>query len=472
MTTRQKWLDYDPILESLKKKCSTPVSTRQVVNGYEIRRKMGAGTFGEVFHATKLGMQFALKRMNFNIPENNDQPYKVGLPRDQLTEAVQLTCLKHPNIVSCLDTFFHTENNGQLFLYLVMPLADVSLGKWIRRLWNTIRRDDMTDALLKKFRRFSYHVVSAVAHLERNRISHNDIKPDNFLLFGDEVRLADFGSSTLPNASSKNTCGTRIYEAPEIRLRHPSLSVLTAGDIWSVGILMLELFFGINALDIRHFHSSEEEDDEDEEEEEDDTTFTEETKAEGQPRKRMKFVWHTKYNGIRDMILRRRKHWRFLKIYGGDFEPLIDLITRCLQDDPKSRILPQAALLHPFLIAESILQSSTPIPQPLNFKFCAPNVTAKGAQLLQLEILWRLQPCVTLDPALETAALFIAHKLLRRMRKIKSLCRSSASSGPRVSPQELANAEILICELLRFNFFGEAPEFVRPVTTTTTICSS
>ena len=53
------------------------------------------------------------------------------------------------------------------------------------------------------------HVAEAVLYLHEHYISHNDIKPDNIFVFGDEdYRLADFGFAIelpKPNAFKHNT---------------------------------------------------------------------------------------------------------------------------------------------------------------------------------------------------------------------------------------------------------------------------
>lgn len=267
------WVDFDPVVEQLlrsrREQAPKAAPTKEIINGYELGTRLGAGTFGEVFIGTKLGMEFAVKRMNFEIVEGEDSesthPYKLGVPRDQLTEAVLLATLKHPNIVPSLDTFFQSDSYGQLHLYIVMPLAAGSLGKWTRRFWAVATEKDILPRVQFLFRQLSHDVFAALAHLQVHRVPHCDIKPDNFLIFYapgtagrrlTELKLADFGSANLPDAESRVPCGTRMYEAPEIR-NHKRSESLTAGDIWGAGLLLLELFFGLDASEIRDRGSKE-----------------------------------------------------------------------------------------------------------------------------------------------------------------------------------------------------------------------
>lgn len=75
-------------------------------------------------------------------------------------------------------------------------------------------------------------------------IIHRDIKPENILIDKHyNVKLADFGWSRelVSGVNRKTFCGTYEYMAPEIlKLKPQSKKV----DIWSLGILLYELFEG------------------------------------------------------------------------------------------------------------------------------------------------------------------------------------------------------------------------------------
>lgn len=96
-----------------------------------------------------------------------------------------------------------------------------------------------------KFRAYQlvYDTASAIAYLHSRDppIIHRDLKPENLLLFGDDVKLADFGWSNM-NVNMRNTyCGTPDYLAPEMVLRQSHNEKL---DVWSLGVLTFELLCG------------------------------------------------------------------------------------------------------------------------------------------------------------------------------------------------------------------------------------
>ena len=89
------------------------------------------------------------------------------------------------------------------------------------------------------------NLLQACAHLESLGIVHRDIKPSNILFDrGSGVKLCDFGeacyaweSENQQNKSSR-MAGSTAYMSPE---RLASLSHSHSADIWSVGLVLLEL---------------------------------------------------------------------------------------------------------------------------------------------------------------------------------------------------------------------------------------
>ncbi|KAF8927622.1 kinase-like domain-containing protein [Dissophora ornata] len=91
-------------------------------------------------------------------------------------------------------------------------------------------------------------IISALIHSHRHQVFHRDLKPENILVAGDgSLKLADFGLATKDRVSSDFGCGSSFYMAPE---QQPSASrrpyLPAKSDIWSLGIIFLNLRFGRN----------------------------------------------------------------------------------------------------------------------------------------------------------------------------------------------------------------------------------
>ncbi|KAF9407715.1 hypothetical protein BGZ94_002585 [Podila epigama] len=100
-------------------------------------------------------------------------------------------------------------------------------------------------------------ITSALAHAHRRQVFHRDLKPENILLAGDgSLKLADFGLATKDRVSNDFGCGSSFYMAPEQQSppRHPTLHrkharrpyLPSKSDVWSLGIIFLNLRFGRN----------------------------------------------------------------------------------------------------------------------------------------------------------------------------------------------------------------------------------
>ena len=93
-------------------------------------------------------------------------------------------------------------------------------------------------------RNYAKQILSAMLYLHENRILHRDLKPQNILLYKDQVKICDFGFAKKMSASTnflQSLKGTPLYIAPEIIREKPYTHKV---DVWSFGIILFELFTG------------------------------------------------------------------------------------------------------------------------------------------------------------------------------------------------------------------------------------
>ncbi|TPX55753.1 hypothetical protein PhCBS80983_g05058 [Powellomyces hirtus] len=88
----------------------------------------------------------------------------------------------------------------------------------------------------------SFQVLLGLAHMHKHGFFHRDMKPENLLMSGKTVKLADFGLAREIRSRPPYTeyVSTRWYRAPEIILRSTSYS--SPIDIWAVGCIFAELY--------------------------------------------------------------------------------------------------------------------------------------------------------------------------------------------------------------------------------------
>ena len=144
------------------------------MNNYEICRKIGQGSFGNVYiviHRKRKKSTFVLKEIKtsqFNEKEREDVRQEVDL----------LSQLIHPNIVAYHESF--AEKNC---FYIVMEYCDAS------DLYNKINRQ--RGKLFPEQLILSYFVqiCKALQFIHDRKILHRDIKSQNILLTKNKVRL-------------------------------------------------------------------------------------------------------------------------------------------------------------------------------------------------------------------------------------------------------------------------------------------
>ena len=127
------------------------------------------------------------------------------------------------------------------FWYYVSPLGLQHAGHYIY----DSRTDYLTNILL--FR----EMCKAVQRIHNNGICHRDIKPDNFIRFGDhDLKLSDFGTARHLGAAAERILsnytfpvGDKRYTAPEILCGLGfSDEHLLCGDVYSLGSILFEMF--------------------------------------------------------------------------------------------------------------------------------------------------------------------------------------------------------------------------------------
>ena len=99
---------------------------------------------------------------------------------------------------------------------------------------------------LTAVRSYARQLLCALAHLERHRVVHADLKPDNILVSANfsTVKLADFGSAFFETDFDNDPTPylvSRFYRPPEVIL---GLEYDRMVDLWSASVSLAELFTG------------------------------------------------------------------------------------------------------------------------------------------------------------------------------------------------------------------------------------
>jgi serine/threonine-protein kinase len=195
---------------------------------YRIVGRLGRGGMGEVYRADdlKLGQPVALKF----LPPDVD---KDAARLTQLHTEVRLARkVSHPNVCRVYDI---DEIDGSTFLSMEYVDGE-DLASLLRRV-GSFREGRALE--------IARQICAGLAAAHERGVIHRDLKPANVMLDGaGKVRITDFG---LAGASGEAIrAGTPAYMAPEQIAGH---EVTARSDIYSLGLLLYELFTGQRALE-------------------------------------------------------------------------------------------------------------------------------------------------------------------------------------------------------------------------------
>jgi serine/threonine-protein kinase len=200
---------------------------------YRIDRVLGSGGMATVYlaHDVRHDRQVAVKVVKPEIVAT------VGADRF-ITEIRTTAHLKHPHVLPLFDS----GSAGEALFY-VMPYIDgESLRSRLRREGQLPLTDTMT--ILRE-------VADALAYAHARGVIHRDIKPDNVLLSGRHVFLADFGIARVLEAgasvdqtvtAASTIVGTPIYLSPEQAAGRSHID--HRADIYSFGVMAYEMLAG------------------------------------------------------------------------------------------------------------------------------------------------------------------------------------------------------------------------------------
>ena len=87
-----------------------------------------------------------------------------------------------------------------------------------------------------------YQTLKGLEYMHKHGFFHRDMKPENLLVNGDDVKIADFGLAREIRSRPPFTdyVATRWYRGPEILLR--STTYNSPIDIFALGAIMAELY--------------------------------------------------------------------------------------------------------------------------------------------------------------------------------------------------------------------------------------
>ncbi|KAI0488840.1 hypothetical protein KFK09_028679 [Dendrobium nobile] len=217
----------------------------EATSNFSAESLIGSGGFGEVYHARlKDGAVVAVKKL-IHVTGQGD--------REFTAEMETIGKIKHRNLVPLLGYCKVGDERLLVYEYMRFGSLDVALHDSKNRAPSAPRLDW---SARKKIAIGSARGLAFLHHSCIPHIIHRDMKSSNVLIDENlEARVSDFGMARLMNAldthlSVSTLAGTPGYVPPEY---YQSFRCTTKGDVYSYGVVLLELLSGKKPIDTIDF---------------------------------------------------------------------------------------------------------------------------------------------------------------------------------------------------------------------------
>ena len=187
------------------------------IEEFKFIKQIGEGTFGKIYSTqwNKNNKEYAMKKMflktKAEIKRNKEQTDLVFnfLKKTGNNGVVKI----YGSQCKEIEDQDKSENKDYEYnFYVLMELADIDWEKEINN--RKLSKNYYTEGEIYKIMR---QLIKAFSELQKNYITHRDIKPQNILIVNNNYKIGDFGEAKITegnNIIKQSIKGTELYMSP------------------------------------------------------------------------------------------------------------------------------------------------------------------------------------------------------------------------------------------------------------------
>ncbi len=217
---------------------------------YEMITRLGGGSFADVYKAREksTGDLVAIKILKKKYSKWSDCLELREVKSLQKLHSDSISYQKGQESIIKLKQIIFIKESGTLNLVFEYMERD---------LFELMKSNSPKHLSENKIRAITYQTLLGLAYMHKYGFFHRDMKPENLLCVGENIKIADFGLAREIRSVPPYTeyVSTRYYRAPECILK--STNYNSPVDIWGLGCIMAEmylhpqpLFFGNNEKEV------------------------------------------------------------------------------------------------------------------------------------------------------------------------------------------------------------------------------
>lgn len=206
-------------------------STANPKERYEFIKKIGQGSYGEVFQVRNLETNAVCA---MKIIKKKKEGLNLSINKINSNEINLLMSLDHPNIIKIFE-FYESPSK----FYIVTEYCQG--GELFDKLKSDGIQGEFPSAIIM------FQLFSAISYCHQRKVMHRDLKPENIMLENNKkngnlyIRLIDFGTAKLcQEVFESQVIGTCYYLAPEVLNKKYNEKC----DLWSCGVILYVLMKG------------------------------------------------------------------------------------------------------------------------------------------------------------------------------------------------------------------------------------